>query len=51
MSNTFLKKIKDFRTEKENLILSIEEEEEYLTNSLQKKLDQVFFSSFKNRPL
>jgi coiled-coil domain-containing protein 6 len=36
-----MKHLNDLKKEKEMLVLQVEREEEYLTNTLQKKLEQV----------
>jgi len=43
ISNTLLKKIEALKNEKEQLARNYEQEEEFLTNDLSRKLLQVFF--------
>jgi len=43
ISNTLLKKIEALKNEKEQLARNYEQEEEFLTNDLSRKLMQVFF--------
>jgi len=44
ISNTLLKKIEALKNEKEQLARNYEQEEEFLTNDLSRKLLQVFLS-------
>jgi len=45
ISNTLLKKIEALKNEKEQLARNYEQEEEFLTNDLSRKLMQVSFRS------
>ena len=46
ISNKLLRRIDELKHEKEKLLLQVEREEEYLTNTLQKQLAQVRPLSF-----
>ena len=46
ISNTLLKKIEALKNEKEQLARNYEQEEEFLTNDLSRKLIQVSFFCF-----
>lgn len=45
MFDSLLRKISNLQKDKEQLILEVEQEEEYLTNTLQHRLEQVSIGS------